>query len=107
MPSCRGSWTYITQASILIRIHTPTDTPDEVGFRLSEGVHVAIEEGHEPRVRSRKVLSQRHRPIAAVRLDLLKGMAGRESRTRLIGVNEARQLVYRGQPPAFPPAGRE
>src|SRR5205807_1369276 len=43
----------------------------------------------------------------AVRLDLLKGMAGRESRTRLIGVNEARQLVYRGQPPAFPPAGRE
>ena len=57
----------MTQASIGVRIHATTGTPDEVVVRLIVGVHVAIVEVHVPRVRG-IIGIRRRRPIVG-RLD--------------------------------------
>ncbi len=88
----------IIQSSILIRIHTTANAPHVEGAGLTEVVHVA-NEVHEPR-EGRIDRIRRRRPIAG-RLDVAKRMAGRQSRIRLGGIHQARQLVDGGESPAL------
>src|SRR5580765_4532509 len=91
-------------------MRAPTDTPDSqtaTSDYIDVAHRVAAEE-HKPR--DIRILGiYRRRPIIGNRRDVDKRMTHRENRAwgNHIGLNQAPQLMERGEPPASAIAGRE
>jgi len=102
-----GHWTHMTQSSVRVRINATAHTPDKEGEGLIDGAHVAIDEGHEPRLRG-IVGIRRRRPIVGGGLDVGKGIASRQGGIRGCHgwIHQACQLSERRQAPAFAAADR-